>query len=58
MKQFRHKKFQLNQSVKSIDPKIELEVLEDMLIRVEKDENYELATVIFEKIKAIKRAVI
>ena len=53
---FYKKKFLLNQPIKEVDPKVELLVLEDMLRRLEKEENYELAATVFNKIKNIHAA--
>lgn len=51
---FYKKKLLLNQPNKKVDPKIELLVLEDMLRRLEKEENYELAATVFSRMERIK----
>ena len=52
---FRNKKFQLNQKIKKLDPKVELLVLEGMLKRAEKEENYELCIIIISRTEKVKK---
>ncbi len=51
---FQHKKFLLNQPIKKLCPKVELIVLEDMLRRAEIGEDYELCTIILNRISCMK----
>ena len=52
---FRNKKFQLKQKIKKLDPKVELFVLEGMLKRAEKEENYELCIIIISRTEKVKK---
>ncbi|HWY12126.1 MAG TPA: hypothetical protein VN026_12415 [Bacteroidia bacterium] len=49
-----HKKFVLGQKGKPLDVKTEIPVLEDLLKTVEKEERYEMAAVIYKRLKTVR----
>ena len=49
-----HKKFILGQAGKLLDDKTECSVLQDLLKTVEKEERYEVAAVIYKRLKTIR----
>jgi hypothetical protein len=49
-----HKKFVLGQKVKPLDAKTEISVLEDLLKTVEKEERYEVAAVVYKRLKTVR----
>jgi hypothetical protein len=49
-----HKKFVLGQKVEPLDVKTEISVLEDLLKTVEKEESYEIAAVIYRRLKTVR----
>jgi hypothetical protein len=51
---FPKKKFILNQPIKEVDVRTELFVLEEMLRRLEKEEDYLMASVVYNRMESIK----